>query len=756
MLNNARFYSSLGMNVIPCSFKFPKVLWLQYTRAPIPDAPSLFDWEVNAIAGISGVNDYTVLDFDKADLSFIDDVLSLLQLPPDYPWVVESGSGKGFHLWFRFMKTDSFINKFGDKSYMNFYPKNSAICHHAELRLRNCYTILPPSSHVSGLAYSYHFAEPDSQPLYISESVLEKYICDNFVFNPSLNLPSRRPSSDPIVLSDYETVKLSSAVQFLAGALGDGCYPTWNKLGLALCSLGKEGLPFFISLSNNPHYQDSQSVVENHFFRLLRSYNGSISLGSVFFIAQHYGWKPPFFPFWSLIRKKVVFDYGKYINFLSDNNFSKLLFNGDYFLCYTDGIFINIVNEIFFKDYVYLFIKNLPEFSGKNQKHATLILDSIIKSPFLFKRDTFEFLPTLDLNLQADTEKEGFFFFKNCYLKITPDNIEPLPYSSLETHVFSDRVIKKSFSHSSVTSDFETFCLNICNKDSERFNALRSSLGYLLHSFKNPVCAKAIVFIDENYSDGAAGRSGKSLLAKSLSYMRILIELDGKNFTFNDRFAFQRVSPACSIVLFNDVDKAFPIEKLYNVISDSFIVQRKNHAEIALSFQEAPKVIITLNNTIRNADPSAKARMFEVEFSSYYNIFRTPFTEFKKRFFDQWDESEWNSFYTFMAGCLQYYLKYGLHEYSFVNLHRKKIMDATSPEFFEYIEQNIVFNEYISKPKFFDDFRETEPTFTELKSQTFFKWVKYYASVYNYTYQEKRMGFPQVRHFCIIRPDTIL
>ena len=171
---------------------------------------------------------------------------------------------------------------------------------------------------------------------------------------------------------------------------------------------------------------------------------------------------------------------------------------------------------------------------------------------------------------------------------------------------------------------------------------------------------------------------------------------------------------------------------------------------------KSPKIIITGNNTIRNSDPSAKARKFEIEFSSYYNIFRTPFSEFKKRFFDQWDADDWNAFYTFMFRCVKFYLTFGLVEYSFANLYQKKVMDGTTPEFFDFVSVNLEFNVWIPKTLFFEKFKESEPSFSDLRSQVFFKWLKYYASVYNYTYQEKRLGHPGVRHFCITKPETTL
>ncbi|MHC1737159.1 MAG: bifunctional DNA primase/polymerase [Ignavibacteriaceae bacterium] len=755
MLNYARFYSSLGMNVIPCNFKFPKVLWNQYSLTPIP-APLSFDWDNNAIACINGVNDFVCFDFDKADLSHIENILSLLQLPFDYPWTVASGSGVGFHIWFRFMRSDSFVNKFGDKAVLSFYPKNKSLCHHAELRLKSCYTILPPSSHLSGLAYSFNFKEPSELPPYISEDVVFNFLAKTFTFSPAKVLNSLSASGSSVVLSDFDSSRLSSAVSFLSENLGPNCYSTWNKLGLALCSLGKDGFPFFLTLSNNPNYSDSPAKIEKHFFTLLRSYNGSINLGSVFYTARHFGWKPPFVPFWTINSGRVVFDYRKYIRFLTHNNFTKYFLNGENLICYIDGFFIKVVDGIFLKDFISSFIQNLPDYSGKNTKQGDFVLNAIIKNQYLFKPDTFEFLPSLDIALNSDTEKEAYFFFLNSYVKVTPKDILSLSYDTLDSYVFSDRVVQKKYTFSSQASDFEAFCLNICAHDSGRFDSLCSAIGFLLHNFKNPVDAKAIVFTDENFSDGAAGRSGKSLLAKSLSFLRNSVDIDGKNFSFNDPFAFQRVSATTSLVLFNDVDKSFPFEKLYNIISDSFVVQRKFLHEISIPFEKSPKVIITGNNTIRNSDPSAKARKFEIEFSSYYNIFRTPFSEFKKRFFDQWDVDDWNAFYTFMFRCVKFYLTYGLLEYSFVNLYQKKVMDGTTPEFFDFVSANLEFNVFTLKALFFEQFKESEPSFSDLKPQVFFKWLKYYASVYNYTYIEKRLGHPGVRHFSINKPESTL
>ena len=69
--------------------------------------------------------------------------------------------------------------------------------------------------------------------------------------------------------------------------------------------------------------------------------------------------------------------------------------------------------------------------------------------------------------------------------------------------------------------------------------------------------------------------------------------------------------------------------------------------------------------------------------------------EGKKLVFDQWVNDDWNTFFSFMFKCLQYYLQYGLVEYNFVNLNRKKVMDGTCPELCDFVESNLKYNEYI-------------------------------------------------------------
>jgi len=69
-----------------------------------------------------------------------------------YEWVVESGSGLGWHVWLRCMDTGDTTT--GVERYKPL-PKFAGAFDHLELRLSDCYTIVPPSNHASGSVYGF-------------------------------------------------------------------------------------------------------------------------------------------------------------------------------------------------------------------------------------------------------------------------------------------------------------------------------------------------------------------------------------------------------------------------------------------------------------------------------------------------------------------------------------------------------------------------------------------------------------------------
>jgi hypothetical protein len=280
----------------------------------------------------------------------------------------------------------------------------------------------------------------------------------------------------------------------------------------------------------------------------------------------------------------------------------------------------------------------------------------------------------------------------------------------------------------------------------KRYEALKSSIGYLLHTYKDPSIAKAIIFIDEKMSEGASGRSGKGLVVKGISQVRNIVVEDGRNFNPSKNFAFQRVKADTNIIALEDIREKFPFERLFSIITDGIAIERKNKEEIFLPFQESPKVVLSTNFSISGIDDSTIDRQFVIEFSDYYNKNHRPVDDFGKLFFDGWNENEWNDFDCFMIECLQFYLRRGLVYYEFVNIDKKKLIDETAIEFVEFSEELETNKEY-DKKELYEDFKKEYQDYDKLTQRKFTQWLKIFGRLKEYEVKEGKSGAKRTIEF---------
>ena len=290
---------------------------------------------------------------------------------------------------------------------------------------------------------------------------------------------------------------------------------------------------------------------------------------------------------------------------------------------------------------------------------------------------------------------------------------------------------------------FEDFLFNVCRNDVKRYNALKSGIGYLLHTFKDPSIAKAVVFIDEKLSEGAFGRSGKGLVIKSISQVRNVVIEDGRNFNPSKNFAFQRVKADTNVIGFEDIREKFPFERLFSLITDGCVVERKNKDEIFIPFNESPKIVLSTNFSITGVDDSTLDRQFIIEFSDFYNKSHRPVDDFGKPFFGSWNEGEWSDFDNFMIGCLQLYLNKGLVAYEYINLEKKKLIDETCPEFVEFAESaegGIESGKEYEKKELYENFKKEYEEFDKLTQSKFTRWLKVFGRVKGLEVKEGKSG----------------
>jgi hypothetical protein len=379
------------------------------------------------------------------------------------------------------------------------------------------------------------------------------------------------------------------------------------------------------------------------------------------------------------------------------------------------------------KDFVRNYIEGEADLAKRRKEQ---ILDAVISS-YPFTDDRMEYLQKYDHKIKRDTKDKAYIYYKNCYVEISADGkIETKDYSSLNGIIWKTQIIQRDFRRveaGGIKSDYELFLRNVVQGDETRFNSLKSVIGYLLHDYKNPTEARAIVLNDEKISENPNGRTGKSIIGKALQKIRKSSRIDGKNFKF-DRFAFQQIDLDTKIMDFNDVNKNFDFEKLFSIVTDNLDVEKKNLPSFSMPFEDSPKIIISTNYTLKGEGASYKARMFELEFSDFYNEEHTPVDDFKKIFFDEWDENDWSLFDNFMVECVQYYLQNGLLEIKSINLKKRKLMDNTIPSFVEFMEKrNLGFNIRHAKDPLYMDFIKQFGDFSPLRKNTFTKWLKSYA-----------------------------
>jgi Bifunctional DNA primase/polymerase, N-terminal/Primase C terminal 2 (PriCT-2) len=753
------YYKMFGFNVLPVVNKKPIINWDKWQNQKQTEGDlDNMNWDDSTGIGIClGLDDLRLLDFDSVENpKIIENIKDDLGIAKDYPWTTQSGSGVGFHLTFRVKENDLIKTKLGDKAVYKLKLKDSSYCDHIELRWKNCQTVFPPSQHENGGIYGFCNFDPKEMPLFVEAEklvgVLEKY-CLIETISPDIDkreLPSQWDGNNSEADNDiyFDEERLESALEFLAQNLPADCYDEWYRIGFGLASLGEKGENYFIDMSlKNPNYNDSEPILKKKFGELKKDYDGRITLGSIYHLAESYGWKKPIVKFWRRDdKKKLKISILRLKRFLEGEGFCKFRLEnvqnaGSNYLYVR--VVNNIVEEIdivYLKDFIMEYLMEIPidEFGDVNRSEVMEVL--MRSNNLISEKQLLEYLIVKKIEFSRDERGTGYIYFQNGYVEIHKDRIKFNDYKNLKGHIWKQQMIKRDYHESNRRSHFEECLFNICRKETERFEALKSGIGYLLHTYKDPSIRKAIIFIDEKLSEGAYGASGKGLVLKSLGQIRRLIVEEGRNFSPSKNFAFQRVRADTNIIGFEDLRESFPFDKLFSIITDGIPVERKNKDEIYIGFNESPKVVITTNFSIKGIDDSTLDRQYIIEFSDYYNKSHRPIDDFGKLFFENsWNESEWIDFYCFMIECFQFYLKNGLTFYAHVNLERKKLIDMTSQDFAEFSEALELNSEY-DKKEIWEKFKTEYTDYDKMSQGKFTKWLKIFAKLKDYEPKEHKSG----------------
>ncbi len=374
---------------------------------------------------------------------------------------------------------------------------------------------------------------------------------------------------------------------------------------------------------------------------------------------------------------KVV--HVQFKQFLEDNGFYKYCPEGgkNYIFVKVTNNLIDHTSEKEIKDFVLTHLLELDDIGVYNY---------FADNTRFFKEEFLSLLSTIEIYFIADNKDASYLYYKNCAIKITKEGVTTLDYLDLGGYVWKDHVIDRNFNLCSVTEkcDFKKFVSNINGGDPHRVKAMESTIGFLLHGYKNLSFCPAVILNDEVISDNPEGGTGKGLLMSALSKMKKLVVIDGKSFAFERSFAYQLVSADTQILCFDDVRKHFDFERLFSVVTEGLTLEKKNKDAIKIPFSRSPKIAITTNYAIKGAGNSFARRKWELELHQYYNKEFTPLDEFGKLMFGDWNDDDWCEFDNYMISCLTNYLRTGLVKSKFVNLKIRQLSAETCHEFIEW------------------------------------------------------------------------
>jgi hypothetical protein len=337
---------------------------------------------------------------------------------------------------------------------------------------------------------------------------------------------------------------------------------------------------------------------------------------------------------------------------------------------------INDVNEEMIKDFVLDYLLTIEDRS---------VYNFFALNTKFFQETFLNYVPKIDANFKEDSVDEAYLYYRNCAVKVTRGEIIQIDYKDLGGHVWDKQKILRDFVKSeNVDCEFKKFVSNISGDGSEHLRSMESTLGYLMHSHKPASYCPAVILNDEVISDNPEGGTGKGIFVKSISHMKKMVIIDGKGFSFQKSFPYQRVQVDTQTLVFDDVSRHFDFERLFSVITEGITLEKKNKDEIHIPFERSPKIVITTNYAIKGAGNSFERRKWDLEFKQYYSKMYTPESEFGHMLFSGWDSVEWNRFDNYMIKNIQLYLNKGLVLSEFKNLKTRKFIAETSADFWEW------------------------------------------------------------------------
>lgn len=449
----------------------------------------------------------------------------------------------------------------------------------------------------------------------------------------------------------------------------------------------------------------------------------------------------------------ITIVYTKFVKYLMDLGFNRYDKDGQ---SYIVKITKNIVEEVSQTDIVDAVEENLSQWkeylpSEKYPIRTDALLNKLYGSikTYFAPSILHRLRPVDTINFLEDTKDSSYFFYGNGIVEVTKDNIKLIDYEKLEDKkIWRNQMLKRDFEPLQLkqfkSTPFAKFVYNIASRhydngekriEEERFKTLQCIIGYCLHGYFEGKL-KASIFTDSTISEEANGRTGKTLLVKGMGKIlnvdnvaKTYTEINGKDFDQSDKNKYQECGLDTKLIHINDARKNIDFESFFNDITEGVKVKKLYIDPFIINC----KIIISTNRTIRVKGGSARDRCIEFEMSNHYSDRHSPEKEFNHWFFRDWNTQTWNEFDNFMLYCVQLYLKNGLIKPSEINLRKRKFIENTSRQFFDYMNdiKIIVDGSKHDTKEVLRDFKQYYPEWENMQQRRFNKWMKDEFSSYS-------------------------
>lgn len=498
--------------------------------------------------------------------------------------------------------------------------------------------------------------------------------------------------------------------------------------------------------------------------------------------------------FWSVKvddkgQKKIQFNHVDALRFINDNGFFRIHtidcdVEKDKIVRIDSGV-VRLSSQKDIRDYVYEYVQQATKDSDVLNMFAS-------KLDILLNAGKLERIEKIEDNFDEYQPDKQLRYFNNGCLTITADNIA---FGDILGRVWSSKVLPRTFrrvpvlkrivpkdeggyhvelAENGAECEFLTFLINTCKfwrnprhqitekeemEFSEHLVNKITALGYLQVDYKHQTELKAVIAMDGQMGDvgQSNGRSGKSLVGNALAQVLCQTEIPGRQLKNDDEFVFSDVTLDTRNIFIDDVRVNFDFGNFFNAVTGDLNVNPKSKTRFVIKKERSPKFYIATNHAINANDRSSLARIVFMSFSDYYNDNHLPVEDFGHRFFDEWDERQWNLFDNFMAECVQIYLLslregwyrdgQGMVPPPMADIQQRTLKQKMGEAFYEWAEAYFDpsaghLNTRIQRKEMYDDFH------------AYFPDAK--LSVTSSNFKSKLMLYCQFKgcHFNINKPDA--